>query len=129
MRFAVFTLVAMAALSATPAYACRCAADPDGARAQAVLADPSISVGTFLVRGANNAIHQSMLETKSVRHGGLVVPTFRARFGATSCAVIPVTGQTRDFLIKAEEDATYSIVGDCESSLVLNYLKSKKEGQ
>lgn len=124
MRIFALALAAMTLFVPAAAHACRCAA-PEAGQAEAILADPSLSYAEVLVRGANPANRQSMLEIKNVKHGGLVANNIRAKFGETSCAVVPVTGQTRTVLIKAEEDATYSIVSDCNYSTVKTYFEGK----
>ncbi len=126
MRFALPLLATLAIFAATPAFACSCSPDADGSLAAKVLADPSISVAQVYVRGMNVNNHQSMLDIKAVPHGGLMAQNIRAKFGADSCATIPQYKKTMMVLIRAEEDATYSIVGSCETAAV---MQSTKKGQ
>jgi hypothetical protein len=119
--FAVISFVCV--LGASPAFAFKCAPDTDGTLAAKVLADPSISVMDVYVRGVSLANHQSMLDLKNRHSGSLMARNIRAKFGASDCAVVPRYKQTMTVLIKAEDDATYSIVGGCEHTAVINHLK------
>lgn len=107
---------------AAPAFACRCTPDADGARGRALVADPALSVADALVRAINPRNHQSMLEIKNLRSGGLAAQTIRAKFGSSSCAVVPRTGATATFLIRAEEDGSYSIADSCDSTAAIGAL-------
>lgn len=110
-------------LAAAPAHACKCTSDADGSQAAKVLSDPSISVAEVYVRGMNMRNGQSMLDIRNVTHGGLMAQNIRARFSTNSCGVIPQYKKQMTVLIKAEADATYSIVGDCDHSAVMQSLK------
>ena len=122
MRFVLIVLSCLFVMSASPAFACKCAADTNGSVAAKILADPSISVMDVYVRGVSLANQQSMLDLKNRHSGNLMAQNIRAKFGSSSCAVVPRYKQTMTVLIMAEDDATYSIVGDCDHSAVMNHL-------
>ena len=116
-------LLAAAALLlilSTPAHACKCA--PDETRADAVLADPAISVADVTVRGFNTRNGQSMLQIDNIRHCSLVARDIRAKFAAHSCGVVP-NQKKMTLLIRNESDGTYAIVGECDHSAVMRKLK------
>ena len=108
---------------AIPAWACSCMPDTNGTLAAQTLADPSISVADVYVRGMNMRNGQSMLEIKNIHHGGLMAQNIRAKFDRSSCGVIPQYKQNMTLLIKAENDATYSIVGNCAHDAVMQNMK------
>lgn len=123
MKKILFTLAALMTLTAAPAYACKCMPDTTGAEAQKILNDPSVSVAKVYVRGMNTRNGQSMLELKETLSGGLMARNFRAKFdNQTSCGVKPNNRQTEIHLIKFEKDGTYSILGDCARTNVLQHL-------
>ncbi|HEY8964448.1 MAG TPA: hypothetical protein VIN59_08325 [Alphaproteobacteria bacterium] len=130
MKRILFTLAAaLIVFTAAPAHACKCAPDTTGARAQQILNDPSISVARVYVRGMNVRNGQSMLELRETLSGGLMARNFRAKFGGSSCGFIPSNRTEQIVLVKFEKDGTYSLIGDCARTDVLEYMKTNKLGQ
>lgn len=123
MRIALAFTAALFLFAATPAWACKCTPDADGSRAAAVMNDPSLSVVDVYVRAVNPRNHQSMLDIKDRHSGSLMAQYVRAKFGSSSCAVHPLSGRNMTLIIKNEPDGTYSVVGDCEHSAVMQHLK------
>lgn len=122
MRTALL-IAALMVMTISPAYACKCTPDTDGSRAAAVFNDPSISVMDVYVRAVNYSKGQSMLDLKNRHSGNLMAQYVRAKFGSSSCDVRPVPNQTMTVLIKNEPDGSYSLVGGCAQSAVMQHLK------
>ena len=109
-------------LGTAQAMACSCEPDTDGKLAKQTLDNPSVSVVEVYVRGMNMHNHQSMLQLTGRKYGGLMAQNIRAKFGADSCAVVPQYKKNMTVIIKAEDDGTYSIMGDCAHTAVMDYL-------
>lgn len=122
MKKTLLALTTLMAISATPAFACKCAYDP--ARAQAIINDQNYAVAEVFVRGMNVRNHQSMLHV--VREpivGGLLVQDFRAHWSGSSCGSTPQYKQNQKVLIHFEADGTYAIQDQCDTESVLQYLQ------
>lgn len=110
--------------AASPAFACSCTPDSNGTQAGRLLSDQNIFLADVTVRGFNMHNRQSALQIDSVRHGGLVARNIRAKFGATSCAIVP-NQKKMTALIRAENDGSYSIADLCDYNAVVNALKGR----
>lgn len=121
----VLTVIGMT-LSPVAARACDCP-DPDGSKTQALLNNERLYVAEVYVRGMNPQNRQSMLQVKNVYHGAFFAQNIRAKFDGGVCGVIPRTGKTSTFVLRAEADGSYAIVGDCAHKLLTNYVKTHKE--
>jgi hypothetical protein len=125
-------LTAALIVTTAPAFACECAPD-NGQRAAAMLSDHSISIADVTVKGYNNANGWAALTINTVRAGWLTADRVRARFNNNNCPVAmslaPMT-----VAIKAEDDGTYSLLGQCDQqaarqALTLPQAQPKPEGQ
>lgn len=123
MRIALWVL-ALILVTTSPAFACKCTPDTSGDAAKAVLSDPSISVVDAFVRATNPRTRITVMDIKKLHSGGLASSYVRAKYGASSCDAQPMPGN-QILLIKNEPDGTYSLVGDCARSAVIQYLKGQ----
>ncbi|MCB1537366.1 MAG: hypothetical protein H6865_04010 [Rhodospirillales bacterium] len=100
---------------AAPALACECAVGmPDP-----VTTNHAYSLADVTVRGMSMANHQSALAIDTVRRGFLTAQYIRAKFSTGDCGVVPQYQRKMTVLLKAEDDGSYSIAGQCETRAAL----------
>lgn len=118
----ILMLAALLVAATSPALACSCAPDADGAQAERVMADPANSVVDVTVRGYNVNNGQSMLQIENVRSGGLVARNIRAKFtSSASCGTVP-NQKKMTLIVHNDSDGRYSIGNACDTQAVLKKL-------
>ncbi len=117
-------LTGLLTVMATPALACKCDM-ANTAQGNAYLNDSSLTLADVFVRGKNDRIGQSMLDIKTIKHGGLTAQNIRAKYNTHSCGTIPQYKQTQTVVIKFEPDGTYSLADQCTKALMEQSYKAK----